>query len=59
MKIVSYKQGDKLVDILHFMFKSVTKDKEPCVVTMNNILVLMAPDEKKLIQAPEGEIKIH
>ena len=58
LKIVSYKQGDKIVDILHFMFQSVTKDKEPCIVTMNNILVMIAPDEKRVIEFPEGGIKI-
>jgi hypothetical protein len=41
-----------------FMFASVVNNKEPCVSSINNILVTMAPDEKpKLIQVPGMAIK--
>ena len=58
MKVITYKAEEKVHDILFFMLNSVLKDGEPCVTSLRKVIITMAPDEKKLIQAPEGGIKI-
>jgi hypothetical protein len=58
VKVIQFKQGEPIINILGFMFDSVEKDKEACVASMNGVMVTMAPDQKKsLIQVPGMMIK--
>lgn len=56
MRVIKYKTGEKIVDILFFMMNAVTKDGEPCVVSFNGLMIAVAPDQQKLIQIPEKKI---
>ena len=56
MKVISYNPGDKILDIIFFMINTVTKDGEPCVVSVNGVMITVAPDQKKIIEIPENKV---